>query len=78
MAEKKLTPSEQASKLFLEYYTAIPAEMVRYINISDLAKKLALIAVNKIIDELKEIYGWALTDKEHPYWKEVKEELQKI
>jgi len=65
--EKELTPIEQASKLFVEFYAEIPAETVRFTNISDLAKKLALIAVNKIIEAEKHLGYFRISNVMKPH-----------
>ena len=74
-----MTPKEKAIELVTKYYGHFNAHM-------SLAKKCALIAVNEII-EATNMYQFAISnDKEsipakvvnHPYWQEVKQEIEKL
>ena len=74
-----MTPKEKAIELVTKYYGHFTAHM-------SIAKKCALIAVNEII-EATNMYQFAISnDKEsipakvvnHPYWQEVKQEIEKL
>jgi hypothetical protein len=67
-----MNPQEKAKSIYNDYYLMILAtgeELSQEITISILAKKSALIAVNRIIFESAEI------DK---YWEKVKLEIEKL
>ena len=67
-----MKPQDKAKSIYNDYYLMILATgkgLSQEITISILAKKSALIAVNRIIFESAEI------DK---YWKQVKQEIEKL
>ena len=57
-------PKEQAKELMLKYYNAIPMNTVSF------AKQFALIAVEMVISNCYE--------EEEYYWREVKQEIEKL
>jgi len=66
-----MTPKERAVELFKKFYCMPNNSKSRIKNIEfDTAKKCALIAVEEIIKET----DWT----EASYWKEVKQEIEKL
>ena len=59
-----MTPKEKAKELMLKYYNAIPMNTVSF------AKQFALIAVEMVILNCYE--------EEEYYWREVKQEIEKL
>jgi hypothetical protein len=59
-----MMPKEQAKELMLKYYNAIPMNTVSF------AKQFALIAVEMVISNCYE--------EEEYYWREVKQEIEKL
>ena len=59
-----MTPKEKAKELMLKYYNAIPMNTVSF------AKQFALIAVEMVISNCYE--------EEEYYWREVKQEIEKL
>ena len=65
-----MTPKEKAIELVTKYYGHFTSHM-------SIAKKIALIAVDEIIDVLNQIH-WVIVDKDFKYWQEVKKEIEKL
>jgi hypothetical protein len=64
-----MTPKEKAFELYFKFYRDIIAD-------NDKAKQSALIAVDEIIKNDKENYG--INGFVFEYWKEVKQEIEKL
>jgi hypothetical protein len=74
-----MTPKQKAIELtnkfcsYVEGYFGSKKNMIA-------AKKAALIAVDEIIDSYtkEKSYGYIISDKIIPYWKDVKQEIEKL
>ena len=80
-----LTPKEEAENLWLTYFELLPDGFYSDAAAKEEAKKLALVMINKLIEQNGEIYLSNLGDKANEYYIkqngklfQIKEELQKI
>ena len=64
-----MTPQEKAKELVSKYY------IFNHIGNTH-AKKCALICVNEILEDRKEVDGMRVIND--PYWMEVKKEIEKL
>lgn len=70
-----MTPKEKAEELHNNMYHELPARMGRH----EISKNCALIAADEIIKAID--FDWMEVqnlDREHAYWNEVKEEIEKL
>ena len=67
-----MTPKEKAQELVDKYYI-ICQEFTEEIQCSIQAKECALIAVDEILNEY-----WSHDTKRRDWWKEVKQEIEKL
>jgi hypothetical protein len=65
-----MTPKEKAEELYVGYWYLT--------NDSRIAKQCALIAVNEILNAIDWDYYEGSSQTEHNYWKEVKQEIEKL
>jgi hypothetical protein len=76
-----MTPKEKAEELVDKFMDYTGFEINEQNNMSNIfsAKQCALIAVDEILDTLggTGVYGYADAAVEH-YWKEVKQEIEKL
>jgi hypothetical protein len=73
-----MTPQEKAEELIFKFDT-MPNKVVLFLDKDELfesARKAALIAVDEILEDRKEIDGMRVIND--PYWLEVKNEIQKL
>jgi hypothetical protein len=77
-----MTPKEKAEELVhkfkkYSYYPKTNNDMLFVNELNNNAKQCALIAVDEILDLIDTIYDY---DRESldPYWKQVKQELEKL
>ena len=66
-----MTPKEKAKNLVNKFYIIIPLDKMDIDY--DLAKQFALIAVDEMINVIKDLDNWA-----YKYWQEVKQEIEKL
>jgi hypothetical protein len=71
-----MTPQEKAKEIFDRMYEAIPAHPEGGSIEYDAAKECALIAVDEILEDRKQIDGMRVIND--PYWLEVKNEIEKL
>ena len=74
-----MTPKEKALELYWKYYNRIEHTLSEEYSEHEtfLCKECALIAVDQILDLIDTIYDY---DREslNPYWREVKQEIEKL
>jgi hypothetical protein len=70
-----MTPKEKAEELFSKYYNSIEHTLSEEYSPHEMfvVKECTLIAVDEILNAVT-----AIADKRYDYWKEVKEELEKL
>ena len=71
-----MTPKEKAEELFKTFRSYLGANLMFTEDADEDAKQCVLIAVDEIIDQMKDpniqYYGFVL------YWEEVKKEIEKL
>jgi len=74
-----IKPKEQAKKLYDKYteLTKVGFGNGVYVYYHDKTKQCALIAVDEMINYLSES-DWALINNKAIYWREVKQEIEKL
>tara|TARA_R110000803_G_scaffold22225_5_gene55580 strand:- start:331 stop:552 length:222 start_codon:yes stop_codon:yes gene_type:complete len=73
-----MTAKEKAKELFDRFYEIEPVEPIYVgVNIGQ-AKQCVLICVNEMIKELTEQISPSVHGFRHNYWKEVKQEVNKL
>jgi hypothetical protein len=72
-----MTPEEKAKELFEKFLspTKVYHEHLGWVNYLDSAKECALIAVDEIINSVDDEH---VSDIFNDYWKEVKQEINKL
>ena len=65
-----MTPKEKADELFDKYYSYLKANLMDDKEAIDDAKQCALIAVDELIKQVNYLHI--------EYWKEVKQEIEKL
>ena len=75
-----MTPKEKAEELFDKFtlYLGTDAEGIEYYVNELEAKRSALIAVDEILNAIDWDYYEGSSGTEHNYWKEVKQEIEKL
>jgi hypothetical protein len=70
-----MTPKEKAEDLFEKYYNRIEHTLSEEYSPHEMfvVKECALIAVDEILNAVT-----VIADKRYDYWKEVKQELEKL
>ena len=68
-----MTPKEKAKELVNKYFSEM--QFSEFVNDLDASKQCTLIAVDEIIKALDYLFG---TTKEVTYWREVKQEIEKL
>ena len=71
-----MTPKEKGLELY-NLYDNLCRDFTRGVSIKEMAKQCALIAVDEIIIELQEC-GEVWMKRRIEYWKEVKQEIEKL
>jgi len=67
-----MTPKEKAVELY-NRYEQLGRDFTRGVSMKQFAKECALIAVDEMINVIKDLDNWAYT-----YWIEVKKEIEKL
>jgi hypothetical protein len=67
-----MTPQEKAVELYNRYFD-LGRDFTRGASMKQFAKLCALIAVDEMINVIKDLDNWAYT-----YWIEVKQEIEKL
>jgi hypothetical protein len=67
-----MTPKEKARELVDKFYQQAPLEDIKFYSNDVMAKDCALIAVDEIEKEIFTYY------ERFDYWKEVKQEIEKL
>ena len=68
-----MTPKEKAKELFDKYKLSFAGEISNEEDWESLAKQCALIAVDEVINSMT-----VATSVHLPYWKQVKQEIEKL
>lgn len=71
-----MTPKDKAKKLQLKYYVNIPLNCLMLDE--NLSKKMALIAVDEILDDDMYDMSEDLFEKRILYWENVKQEIKNL
>ena len=76
-----MTPREKAIELYTKYET-LCKDFTRGVSIKEFAKESALVAIGEMI-EATNMYQFRMDHQSskivpHPYWQEVKQELEKL
>lgn len=75
MAIEQLKPKEKAKDLYTKFFATYSNNQMTN---KRMALEMAKQCVDEIILELKRLFDYKIEDKPHPYWKEVKDELNNI
>jgi hypothetical protein len=75
MAIEQLKPKEKAKDLYTKFFATYSNNQMTN---KRMALEMAHQCVDEIILELKRLFGYNIDDKGHPYWEEVKAELNNI
>jgi len=76
-----MIPKEKADELFTRYYVMLletDSQISEEVIISILSQQLALIAVDKIIEEIVESTDNEVKSMRIIYWEKVKQEINKL
>jgi len=74
-----MSPREKASELFSAYRFVLSVPGAPLGEQKDsIAKQCALVCAEEMIIELKKTFDHEEDGPEHPYWKEVKQEINKL
>jgi len=65
-----LTPQEKAVELYSQY-EQLGKDFTRGVSMKQFAKECALICCNEVLSDMG-------ADRGHQYWKEVKEQIEKL
>ena len=86
--DKAMTPKEKAEELIKKYSNlTITSHIVYFAQVEHFAKQCALIAVDELIESFNSIYDASIRNIEKysgakygmkDYWKEVKQEIEKL
>ena len=68
-----MTPKEKAKELFDKYKLSFAGEISNEEDWESIAKQCALIAVDEVINSMT-----VATSVHLPYWKQVKQEIEKL
>jgi len=74
---KDMTPKEKAKELFLKFRMYLGANFMYDDDVDEDAKECALIAVDEILDAIVIINDYDF-EPLNQYWKEVKQEIEKL
>jgi len=71
-----MTPKEKAKELVDKYFLAIVDDS--WSDYYTIAKECALIAVDEILNQDKDVFDWEEAAYHFEYWMNVKQEIEKL